>query len=167
MGCVFYALNIIQDSTALSSTKANLQASLRYALDWIVKDVRQSVSWDVANNKPSSSYIKFRQVQGWDTTADTFLLSSYYLEYIYDPNAHTITRRLSDATNNTLQTWVFHNITQPPFSTVNSSGTIVALNSTDLLTSRVLIIQISGETQVNIHTSTSYTLTGEVKIRNG
>lgn len=162
----FYALSTGEFSNTLSSAKADLQAQVRRDLDWIIKDVRQTVSWDIANNGPSDSHIKFRQVEGWDIANNTFLLSSNFLDYSYDSAAKTITRRLQDGAGNVLESWIFYDIISAPFFTVNSAGAIVSLDPTDLLTSRKLIIVISGQKQVRGPLNTSCSLTGEVKIRN-
>jgi hypothetical protein len=168
---LFLAWNMGEFSSSVSSTKVDLQAEVRRTMDWITKDVRQSVSWEIAdavNNNPSDTHIKFRQVQGWNTTSDTYLLNGNYTEYTYNAGSNTITRRVSDASNNTLQTWNFNNIMQAPFYTRDSGSNTVPLtgHSSDLLTSRRLIIVIAGQKQVRGSTNTTYALTEEVKVRN-
>lgn len=167
IGAFFYAENAVRVSFNLSSSRVNLQSEVRRTIGWIIKDVRQAVSWDIANNAPAPSYIKFRQVTGWDTVLNTFLLSDYNIEYIYNSTNRTITRRVSDLSNNTTGTWVLNDIVAPPFYTINSSGSIVSLNNSDLLTSKQLIITISGQSQVTGAQDTTYSLTEEVQIRNG
>ena len=162
----FYALSTGEFSNTLSSAKADLQAQVRSNLDWITKDVRQTVSWEIANNGPSDSHIKFRQVEGWDISSGILLLSSNFVEYSYDLSLKTITRKSLDVAVNTLATWTFYNITSVPFYTLNAGGAIVALNSTDLLTSRKLIVAVSAQKQVRGLLNTSCSLTEEVKIRN-
>lgn len=162
----FYALSTGELSNTFSSAKADLQGEVRMMIDWIVKDARQTVSWDIANNNPSDTYIKFRQAQGWDTANNTLLLNSDFIEYAYDADAKTITRKGLDAVGNTIQSWVFDNIISSPFYTINSGGDIVSLNSTDLLTSRRLVVLISAQKQVRGALNTSCSLTGEIKIRN-
>jgi hypothetical protein len=165
MTAIFFALSSGELSGTFNSARADLQGEIRRTLDWIVNDIRQTVSWEVANNSPSASYIKFRQVQGWNTATDTFLLSTEYITYTYDSGASTITRRLLDAGGNTLQSWTFNNIIQAPFGTLNSSGLTVPLNSGDLLTSRKIIVSISGQSQIRGRII-DYALTEKVKIRN-
>lgn len=162
----FYALTTGELSNTFSSAKADLQAQVRMMMDWILKDARQTVSWDIANNNPSDTHIKFRQAQGWDTANNTLLLNSDFIEYAYDANAKTITRKGLDAAGNTIQSWVFDNIISSPFYTINSGGDIVSLNSTDLLTSARLVVLISAQKQVRGALNTSCSLTGEIKIRN-
>lgn len=166
-GIFFYAVNAVQLSFTIGSAKNNLQSEVRRTIGWIVKDARQTVSWDIANNNPTPSYIKFRQVTGWDTTNNTFLLSNYSIEYVYNSFNNTITRRTSDLSNNTIGTWIFNDVIASPFFTINSSGSIVPLNNSDLLTSKQLIITISGESQVQGMQNTTYSLTEGVQIRNG
>lgn len=167
MGVFFYAMNAVQISSALSSARSGLQSEVRRAIGWIIKDTRQSVSWDIANNNPASDYIKFRQVTGWDIANNTFLLSDYYIEYTYSSADNTIVRRTSDLSNNTIGTWTLNNIIAAPFFTVDSLGDIVPLNDSDLLTSKQLIITISGQSQAGGAQSTTYSLTERVQIRNG
>lgn len=167
VGVLFYAVNAAHASFNLSSARSNLQSEVRRNLGWIIKDTRQAISWDIANNSPSPSYIKFRQVVGWDTVNNTFLLSNYYIEYTYNAINKTITRRTSDLNNNTTGLWTLNHIIATPFATINTSGNIVPLNNGDLLTSKKLVITISGLNQVPNGQNTTYSLTQEVQIRNG
>lgn len=164
----FLALNTGGFSKSVSSAKVEVQSEVRRAMDWVAKDVRQAVSWDIAdaNNGPADTHIKFRQVQGWDTNAEALVLTDNYLEYTFEANSNTITRRQSDASNNTIQTWVLRDITQPPFYTRDNFGNVVPLNSGNLLTSRKLIIAIAGQKQINGSLNATAALTEEVKIRN-
>ena len=166
-GILFYAVNTVQFSFTVSSARGNLQSEVRRTIGWIIKDVRQAVSWDIANNTPTPSYIKFRQVTGWDTVNNTFLLSNYSIEYIYNSVNNTITRRTSDLSNNTIGVWVLNDVIATPFSTIDSSGNIVPLNNSDLLTSKQLVVIISGQSQVQGMQNTTYILTEKVQIRNG
>ncbi len=167
IGVFFYAVNAVQFSFNLSSARGSLQSEVRRTIGWIIKDIRQAVSWDIANNSPTPSYIKFRQVTGWDTANNTFLLSDYNIEYTYNSANNTIIRRTSDLNNVTIGQWTLNNVIAAPFFTVNSLGEIVPLNNSDLLTSKQLVITISGEGQVLGMPNTTYILTEEVQIRNG
>ena len=166
IAAVFFTLNTGQTADLVSSARSDLQAQVRRLLDWISTDVRQSISWEIANNNCTDSYIRFRQVEGWDTTNSTYQLSSDRLEYTYNATPGSITRRLSDASNNTLNTWTFNNITQAPFYTRDAAGNVTALNQGDLLTSRKLVIVIAGSKQVKSSLNLTCDLTAEVKIRN-
>ncbi len=167
IGAFFYAENSVQLSFTLSSARGNLQSEVRRAIGWIIKDTRQAVSWDIANNNPTPAYIKFRQVTGWDTANNTFLLSNYYIEYTYNSINNTIIRRTSDLSDNTLGLWTLNDVVALPFFTIDSLGNVVPLNNSDLLTSKQLIITISGQSQVSTTQNTTYSLTEEVQIRNG
>jgi len=165
---LIYAMNAGSFSYKVSTAKVNLQSEVRRAIDWIVKDTRQAVSWDIANNNPTHSYLKFRQVTGWDTVNNTFLLSDYYIEYTYNSINNTIVRMKRDLSDNILGTWVLNNVFAPPFFTRDTSGNVVALdNKNDLLTSKQLVITVSGQSQVTNSETITYSLTQEVEIRNG
>lgn len=158
-GALLYALNTGQFSHAFSSTQADLQAEVRRLTDWVSRDARETVPYEINNNNPSQTHIKFRKVQGWNTTSEVLLWSSNYFEYTYDAASKTITR--SDGG----QTLVFNNIIQPPFYTKDTSGNTVPLSSA-ILDSKILIIVIAGEKQVKDALKAAYTLTAEVRIRN-
>jgi type II secretory pathway pseudopilin PulG len=161
-GVFFFSMSSGQFTYTLSSARADLQSEVRRAIGWIVKDVRQTVSWDMSNNDPSPSYIKFRQVTGWDYVNNTFSLSDIYIEYIYSSLSHTITRRTSDGVE-----WTINYVFEEPFYTIDSLGGVVPLNKDDLLTSKQLIVTISGQIHVIGAENTTYSLTEEVQIRNG
>jgi type II secretory pathway pseudopilin PulG len=168
IGTILLALNSGQLTDALSSAQSELQAEARRSIDWIAQDARQAVGWDMANagNDPSVSHIKFRKVEGWDIANNTFRLSANFTEYGFDANTTTLTRRLSNAANATLQTWIFNNITQAPFYTLDTSNNTVALNSADLLTSTKLLLRIATEKPVRGMFNATVNMTEEVKIRN-
>ncbi|KPK98577.1 MAG: hypothetical protein AMJ95_03550 [Omnitrophica WOR_2 bacterium SM23_72] len=168
VGVLFYALSSGEYSRTASAAKIDVQSEVRRSMDWIARDVRQAVSWDIADtsNSPSDTHIKFRKVEGWNTTSELLLLSNNYTEYTYNTSNHTVIRRLSDSSNNTIQTWTLNNIQQAPFYTVNSSGSVVPLNDGDLLTSRKLILVINGTKPIKGSLNATATLTEEVKIRN-
>lgn len=163
IGICLYVMNTAQVSYHSTLAQKDLQSEVRRTIGWIVKDARQAVSWDIANNSPTADYIKFRQVIGWDTVNNTFSLSSNYIEYTYDDVEHTITRREIGAT--TVE-WILNNVFASPFFTINSSGDIVPLNSGDLLTSQQIVITISGHSSLP-SLQEGYSLTEEVQIRNG
>ncbi|PIQ88027.1 MAG: hypothetical protein COV73_01020 [Candidatus Omnitrophica bacterium CG11_big_fil_rev_8_21_14_0_20_43_6] len=166
IGVSVYAMNAAHISFNLTLASKSLQSEVRSTVGWIVKDARQAVSWDLANNNPTPSYIKFRQVTGWDTANNTFSLSNYYIEYTYNFVDHTIIRRTSDLSDNTIGVWTLNNVNNLPFSTLNSSGDIVPLNNSDLLTSKRLIVTVSGLSS-EPDLQDGYSLTEEVQIRNG
>lgn len=162
---LFFTLKAGIDSQKVGFAKAELQGQMRMALDWIVKDIRSAVCWDIADttNNPNSAHIRFRQVTGWDLGANNYSLGSNYIEYSYDPTVMTITRTDSALPG---ASWIFKDITQAPFYTKDTSGSVVALNSGDLLTSRRIVVQISGQGEVSPSLTLNYFLSSEVKIRN-
>lgn len=162
IGTCLYAMNAAQISYNLILAQKNLQSEVRRTIGWVVKDARQAVSWDIANNSPTADYIKFRQVIGWDYLNNTFSLSGNYIEYTYNAVDQTITRR---EIGGTTKEWILNNVTASPFFTLNSSGAVVALNNSDLLTSKQLIITITG--QSSMLGLEDYSLTEKVQIRNG
>ncbi|MBU4418657.1 MAG: prepilin-type N-terminal cleavage/methylation domain-containing protein [Candidatus Omnitrophica bacterium] len=164
IGVCLYALNAAQVSFNLTLAQRNLQSEVGRTIGWIVKDSRQAVSWDIANNNPTPDYVKFRQVIGWDTVNNTFSLSSNYIEYTYNALAHTITRR---DIGGVTREWILSNVFSSPFFTIDSLGSIVPLNNSDLLTSKQLVITISGQSSVLNLPDTTYSLTERVRIRNG
>ncbi len=139
---------------------------MRRILDWIVRDVRQAVSWEIANNSPGAAHIKFRKVDSWDTGMDSLVLSSEYTEYDYDSTNKILTRKTLAQDGSILQAWAFNNITEDPFYTRDATGEIVVLNETDLRTNKRLIAVITGERQVRQGSNITLSLTEEVKIRN-
>ncbi|MFH0827324.1 MAG: hypothetical protein V1923_05535 [Candidatus Omnitrophota bacterium] len=168
VGVLFYALSSGEYSRSVSAAKIDVQSEVRRSMDWITRDVRQAVSWDIADasNSPSDTHIKFRRVEGWNLTSDLLLLSTNFTEYTYDSSNYTVTRRMSDSSNNTIQTWILNNIQQAPFYTLDGSGGIVSLNGGDLLTSRKLIVLINGSKPIKGSLNATSVLTEEVKIRN-
>ncbi len=167
IGMALYAMNVARISFNTTLSSKNLQAEVRSALGWIVKDARQAVSWDLANNSPNADYIKFRRVTGWDTVNNVFLLDNEYIEYTFNSVDQTIIRRTSNVSDNTtIGIWTLNNVTASPFFTIDSLGSIVALNSSDLLTSKRLVITISGQSDL-ADLQAGYSLTEEVQIRNG
>lgn len=177
---LFMSFNIGQRSSMLTSPKVDLQAKVRQVLDIICRDVRQTISWEIAdaNNNASDSHIKFRLVQGWDKDTSNISFKKeeddtdyyYYVEYTYNSGAQIVTRtetkvRVSDLVVISTSTRTFSNITAAPFYTRDSSGTKVALNQADLLTSRRMVIVVTGTTQVRGLTY-QLSLEEEVKVRN-
>lgn len=162
------ALNIGEFSNTVTSAKLDLDASLRQLLPWILKDVRQAVRWEIASdtNQPSSTHIKFKQVQGWDSVNETWVWSEDYIEYEYDPALKKITRRLIDENGNIIQTWEFNDIIEAPFYT-RYDDAVKEFKKEDLQTSGQLIIVISMQKQAQGSLSIPFILKAEAKIRNG
>lgn len=166
---LFITLNTTEFSHSVSSAKVDLQAEVRRVIDWIIKDVRQTVSYEVASNGPSDTHIKFKRVQGLNTVTGDLILSSDYIEYEYDSLSQKITRRVIDgATGDILQSWDFNNIIEAPFYTRDDLNNIVPLNDDDFTNyGNKFIVTIMGQKQVRGSLNINFTLTEEVKIRNG
>ena len=123
---LFMVLNIGEFSNSVSSSKLGLQEKTRRVINWITKDVRQTVGSEIANNDPSSSHIKFKLCLGHDGVSRQ--LSSYYIEYTYDGNLDRLTR----TDHNTAQTWNFDNIIAEPFDTSALADNVLGITITTL-----------------------------------
>lgn len=163
---LFTSLSAGQVSFPLSAVKVDLQSRVRLIEEWMVKDARQTVSWDIANNSPSPNHIKFRRVSGVNITTGDYVLGNNYTEYNYDDSAAKITRNIIDSGGSTVKTWEFTDIVDSPFYTVDFTDTIVPLNEDDLRNSGTLIITIKGQRNVRGSLNVGYNLSTEVKIRN-
>jgi type II secretory pathway pseudopilin PulG len=180
MGSIFYIFSVAQSLRLFSTAKIEAQAEIRRAMDWIVNDVRQTVSYSigaggVAGNDPSSAHIKFKKVIDYDTAGSGSALLGNFIEYTYDPNANTITRTDLD----TNQNWIFSNIVlnEPPFDagvfyTRLSSGEIVAIDpiisgdNSPVYQTGNLVVVLTGQKQANASENVNCVLKEEVKIRN-
>ncbi len=167
IGISVYALDSTHVSFDVTLAQKQLQSQVRSTISWVVKDARQAVSWGMANNNPAPDYIAFRQVIGWDTANNTFLLGDQYIEYTYEAANHRIIRRTSDLSDNTIGVWSLDNVHSAPFFTLNSSGEVVPLNKDDLRTSKQLVISVTGQSSILNLPDITYTLTERVLIRNG
>jgi hypothetical protein len=170
MAVVFYLLNVAESASALSMAKADVQSEARRAIDWISKDVRQTVNWSIgsASNNPSSSHIKFQKVSGFDTAGVGSPTFGGFIEYTFDSSSKTITRK--DFSNN--RTWIFRNVAQPPFYTRKIDNSVVVIDpvssgdDSPVLTTGNLVVVIAGQKNVKSGTVISATLSEEIKIRN-
>ncbi len=170
MAGLFYALITGESSWSFNAAKIEVQSEVRRAVDWIAKDVRQTVSWNIgsSSNNPSSTHIKFNKVTGYNPEGGgSVTLSNNFIEYNYDPDLKTITR--TDSSNPL--TWTFRNIIQAPFYTNNNGSTIVIDPSSPGQDSPIfqtgnLVIILTGQKPVKSGLNATYTLTEEVKIRN-
>jgi prepilin-type N-terminal cleavage/methylation domain-containing protein len=146
---LFITLSTGEFSSSVSSAKLEVQAETRRLMDWIVKDVRQTSSSQIANNAPSNSHIKFKVCLGHDSS--NIIWSSDFIEYTYDSSLNRLTR--TDYSSGT--SWNFDNIIAAPF------------NTSELLTDSKLTVTITVQKQgARIPVITS-TLISKIKIRNG
>lgn len=164
-GVLFYILNSGQNVNDLSSAKVSTQAHARRVSDWIAKDLRQAVTWDLANNSPSATHLKFRPVLGWDIAGNTYDLDVNYIEYNYNAASDTLTRNSLNAAGTVLNSWAFTDIVAQPFFTRNGAGTLIALDNT-VGTSKKVITLISVNKVSAKGVTVSASLTTETKIRN-
>jgi len=164
-------LNIGQYSFPITAAKVDIQAEIRTMSSWINKDVRQTVTWNIADNTPSSNYIKFKQVIGIDTdsasaTYGDYILSDDYIEYVYDPVGMTLTRNVVDSFSVSTQSWQREDIIAAPFFTRDASNSLVAMNEADLRNSARIIINLRKRKTIRTNHVISGELASEVKIRN-
>jgi hypothetical protein len=163
---LFYTLNTGEIANTLSLEKINLQANLRHVIDWIIKDVRQTNLIEINSNNPSISHIKFRQVTGIDNTSGNYTVASNYIEYNYTNATFNLTRNEISATNTTLRSWAFSNITQAPFYTAPGVPLVSTPGAAgNILIAKKLLLVIAGQRQAR-GTALNLTLTEEVKVRN-
>ena len=165
VAALFYILNSGQNMNDLSSAKVAAQTQARRVLDWVGRDLRQTVVWELANNAPSATHLKFRPVLGWDIAGNTYQLDTDYIEYNYDATAHTLTRNLVDGVGAVLKSWVFSDVVALPFFTRNGAGTLIPLDNS-VGTSKKVITLISVDKVTDKGTHSTISLTLETKIRN-
>jgi len=166
-------LNIGQASFAASNSKIIIQSQVRMAMDWVVKDLHQSISWNVAstispNNNPTTKHLKFH-LWSWNSVTNTWDLSADYIEYNYDDTLNKLTRTFYNDTTKTNMVIEFQNIVEDPFYTTyigpGDPGNILDVDQ--LRNNRTLTIVISGEKLVRGTLYMPFALQTEVKIRNG
>ncbi len=162
---LFYILNSGQNVNDLSSAKVAAQSQARMVSDWIGRDLRQTVVWELANNSPSATHLKFRPVLGWDIDGNTYQLDANYIEYNYNAGTRTLTRNTVDGTGTVLKSWVFSDIMAQPFFTRNALGNLIALDNTVGTTKKVItLISVNKVSNKGVNQTVSLTL--ETKIRN-
>ncbi len=135
-----------------------------------MKDLRQAISWNIADsgNNPSTIHLKFN-LWDWNSGTGTWDLSADYIEYDYDSNAKKLTRKFyDDATGNTM-TLEFNNIIEAPFYTtyLGTGDPGNTLDADQLRNNRKLTILITGQKLLRGSLSVPFNLKSEVKIRNG
>jgi hypothetical protein len=164
MSSLFLTFNIGQFSFPVSSAKLESQAEARNVMNWIVKDLRQAISYNIANNNATTSYLKMNLWQ-WNITANQWDISNTtnYVEYFYNNSSQNLTRQYTDASGN-VSKLEFNNITEAPFYT---NYTAKELDMNNLLVNRKLIVVISIEKALRGALIVPFTLISEVKIRNG
>jgi len=152
----------------ISSTKVLAQSEARRASDWISRDLRQAVGWDLVNNTPGPAHIKFRPVFGPDIASGVgYQLDANYIEYDYDINSQKLTRNLLDSTGAVLNSWEFNDIMSQPFFLRDISGNLIALNKNDLMAmTRKRIVTLISVTKIsNRGLNITVSLAAETTIR--
>lgn len=171
LGALLLALTTGQFSSSLNSEKLELQAEVRSVLDWITKDMRESVITDLANTvayTPSNSYLRFH-LWDWNTGSGQIVLRSEFIEYIYDDSLDRLTRNFVDGLGNVITSHTFSDIIEPPFyteylGTGNPGNQFVAGT---LLTSRQLTIVVTGQKHIRGSAFITDSLQSQIRIRNG
>ncbi|OGX18539.1 MAG: hypothetical protein A3K83_07615 [Omnitrophica WOR_2 bacterium RBG_13_44_8b] len=167
MASLFISLNMGQFSFPRNSAKLDLQSEVRLAMDWIEKDVRQAISWNIADvlNTPSTTHIKF-SLWDWNITTNTWDLSADYIEYSYDGVSGKLTRTIVQGANTS--TLEFSNLTEAPFYTtyLGQGDPGNTLDAGQLLANNKLIVVIRGQKDVR-GALIPFHLISEVRIRNG
>lgn len=171
LGALLLALTTGQFSSSLNSEKLELQAEVRSVLDWITRDMRESVITDLADTvayTPSNSYLRFH-LWDWNTTSGQIVLRSEFIEYIYNDSSDTLTRNEYDSGGNLSSTHIYRHVIEPPFYTTYL-GTGNPGNEFDagtLLTSRQLTIVVTGQRHIRGSAFITDSLQSEIRIRNG
>lgn len=174
LAALFITLNIGQLSFSTSSAKIGVQSQVRLAMDWLIKDLRQAISWNIASisapyiNDPTTTHLKFN-LWSWNSGTSTWDLSADFIEYNYDAVAEKLTRVYYNDTTKTTMTLEFDNIVEAPFYTayIDAGNPANILDADQLRINRRLIIVINGQKLVRSGLFVPFNLKSEVKIRNG
>jgi len=136
-------------SQALTTATVDLQEDARRAMDWMVKDLRQTTIAEIKANSPSSSHLKFRTYTGYSGGSPVW--SGSYIEYTYVPGASKLVR------DNGTTSLEFHNITSVPFGIdaawISGNDNKISIN-----------LNTSKTARGNINVT--YNLSTEVRVRN-
>jgi type II secretory pathway pseudopilin PulG len=157
----------------------NLQAFSRSVLNMIANDVRQTSSYDIANNNPTATHIKFRKVLGVNTLTGGYNYDANYTQYDYVSADKKITRSIVDAGGNIIDTLTFGvnaagiAINTFSFATVDASGNTVTFgedtqaNKQSLLANKKLLAAMQVTERIsNSSVDITLSLDREIKIRN-
>lgn len=150
-----------------NSAAIDAQADARMIMDWVTRDVRQAISWDISStgNDPGPGHLKFR-TGSFNTTTEAWDLDGGFIEYEYDQTDSVLYRRMLDAGGAVLSESGFPHIVVPPFYTAYTDETVNDFNVTRLSADRTLVVVISESRQTRMQDA-NFTLIGEVRIRNG
>jgi prepilin-type N-terminal cleavage/methylation domain-containing protein len=172
LGAVFVTFSTGNLSFSVTGSKVELQSRLRAAMAWITNDLRQAISWNVADvsdplSLPTTVHLKFN-TWAWDNVAQTWALSADYIEYTYDPVNKTLRRSFVPAAGSPAYI-DFNDITEPPFYTtyLGQGNPGNELDPDELRVNRKLTVVIRGEKAVRGTLTVPFVMQSEVKIRNG
>lgn len=160
---IFVTLTTGELSNQISAAKADLQANVRTAMNSLTKDLRQTSAIQINSNDPSAVHIKFKKVSGIDNFTGDHSFSDNTIEYSYNAATLSLTRNEFSSSGALLKQQVFNNITEAPF--YSSQGVPLAPGA--VLTTRKLVIVISARETVRGSLNINFTITEEIKIRNG
>jgi len=157
---MFITLTTGEFSNAVSSAKADLQANVRTAMNSVLNDVRQTSLIQINSNNPSAGHIKFKKITGIDNVTGSYSLSANDIEYTYNQSSFSLER--SETGPGVSKVQIFNDITEAPFY----SATGVPLEAGGILSSKKLVVVMSGRNHVRGDLDLNFSLTEEVKIRN-
>lgn len=166
---IFLVFNFGQAQSPLDLAKIDTQARARIIMNRLVNDLRGAVVWDIADNNPSCSYVKFRKLQGIDERGYYDFLSEY-IEYFYDQETNTLSRSELDSEGAVLSKVVFENIREDVFYILSATGenqnSIVCLNEHDLRSRRFIITNVKVEEPRAAGIAAVSSLTKRISVRN-
>lgn len=163
---LFSVFNFTQSHSPSEAARVSALSKARVVSSRLSGDLRNSVVWDIANNDPSCSYIKFRQIQGIDTEDGTYDFVSQHIEYSYDQESRELTRTKLDSEGEIISEIVFPGISSEIFYTLNSEGEKVCLNGSDLLSQGFIIIEVKAKESGRRNLPVYSNLTRKIKLRN-
>ncbi|MGE5308305.1 MAG: hypothetical protein ACM3OC_04410, partial [Deltaproteobacteria bacterium] len=164
-GSLLMTLTVGGSSISVSAEKLNQQARARAIMDWVSRDLRNAISWEINANNPTSNYVKFN-LWSWDTAANTWKLGDQFVEYSYNSATSTLSRRLLDNTGTVLQETDFPDVILSPFYTSYTDEFTNQFDKNVLLASRQMILVIRTHHAARGR-DVSSTLIENIKIRNG
>ncbi|MCF7894709.1 MAG: prepilin-type N-terminal cleavage/methylation domain-containing protein [Candidatus Omnitrophica bacterium] len=181
---IFLILNFGESSSPIDLARVNVSARARIITNRVTNDLRGAHLKDIKENEPSCFHLKFRKVQGVKTDAAghyyelsrSFNLGgieysdcSDYIEYSYDSDTGKLTRLYQIINNENgsilLESRVgYGDITEGVFYLLDSGGSQVCLNETDL--DDLIIVAVKIEEQAGGSNQINSSLTQRVKVRN-
>jgi len=164
MGGLLLTFNVGQTSFPVTSARLEAQSEARNAMNWIMKDLRQAITWNIANNNATTTYLRMNR-WAWNNTTNQWDVTNAtdFIEYFYNNTAQVLTRQYTDASGS-VSMLQFSNITEAPFYT---NLTTRQLTENALRSNRSLFVVISVEKSIRGSIIVPFTLIAEIRIRNG